>query len=68
VLFYTAGVLVAEDYPGYVPYAEQHGLWSRAWPEPIRSLIIQDWEPHMKREVNLNGAVTKLVNDLASSR
>ncbi|HEY2464483.1 MAG TPA: hypothetical protein VGI32_10520 [Steroidobacteraceae bacterium] len=68
MLFYTAGVLVAEDYPGYVPYAEQHGLWSRAWPEPIRSLIIQDWEPHMKREVNLNGAVTKLVNDLASSR
>jgi hypothetical protein len=67
VLFYTAGEVVAESYPGYKPYADQAGLWARAWPEPIRSLIIQDWKPHMDGSVTLNGTVTKLVNDLAAS-
>jgi hypothetical protein len=58
----------AEDYPGYVPYAQQRGLWERAWPEPIRSLIIQDWKPHLQGDATLNGAVTQLVIDLASVR
>jgi hypothetical protein len=67
VLFYTAGELVAEDYPGYKPYADQGGLWVRAWPEPIHSLIIQDWKPHMDGAATLNSAATRLVNDLAVS-
>jgi hypothetical protein len=67
VLFYTAGELIAENYPGYEPYADHAGLWARAWPDPIRALIIQDWKPHMDGSVTLNGAVAKLLNDLASS-
>jgi hypothetical protein len=66
VLFYTAGEIVAEDYAGYEPYADKAGLWVRAWPEPIRSLIVQDWQPHMDGSVTLNAAVAKLVNDLAA--
>jgi hypothetical protein len=81
VLFYTAGELVAEDYQGYTPYADQAGLWQRAWPEPIHALIIQDWKPRMDDTVNarmshhlarrvpvlpLNDAAAKLVKDLAS--
>ena len=68
VLFYTAGDLVAGHNPGYAMYADQAGLWVRAWPEPTRALIVRDWEPHMTGAVTLNDAVTKLVNDLVSSQ
>jgi hypothetical protein len=68
VLFYTAGELVAEQIPGYVPYADKNGLWVRAWPDPDRSLIEQDWKPHMTGAVGLQTALTKLVDDLAATR
>lgn len=67
VLFYTAGKLVAEQIPGYIPYADKNGLWLRAWPSPDRSLIEQDWQPHMDDSVTLQQSLTKLVNDLAST-
>jgi hypothetical protein len=67
ILFYTAGELVAEQIPGYVPYADKNGLWDRAWPEPNRTLIVQDWKPHMDGAVSIPAAITKLVNDLAAS-
>ncbi len=67
VLFYTAGELVAEQIPGYTPYAEKNGLWLRAWPAPDRTVIEQDWKPHMSGSVTLQQSLTKLVSDLASS-
>ena len=67
VLFYTAGELVAQHYRGYKPYADQAALWARAWPEPVRSLIVRDWKPHIQGSTTLNSAVTALVRDLASS-
>lgn len=66
VLFYTTGKLVAEQFPGYIPYADKNGLWVRGWPSPIRSLIEEDWEPHMNGSVTLQQSLTKLVSDLAS--
>lgn len=66
VLFYTAGALVAERIPGYVPYADKNGLWKRAWPDPDRALIEQDWRPVMKGKAGLQPALTKLIDDLAS--
>ena len=65
VLFYTAGELVAEQVTAYTPYADKNGLWLRAWPFPDRSLIEQDWKPHMDGSVTLQQALTKLVADLA---
>lgn len=65
VLFYTAGELVSERIPGYVPYADKNGLWTRAWPGPDRSLIEQDWKPHIDGAAPLPSAITKLVEDLA---
>lgn len=65
VLFYTAGELVAARHPGYVPYAEQAGLWVRAWPAPVHALLTQDWKPHIDGTVTLDAAVTTLVRDLA---
>ncbi len=67
VLFYTAGELVTEQVPGYTPYADKNGLWVRAWPAPDRSLMEQDWKPYINGLVTLQQALTKLVNDVASS-
>ena len=67
VLFYTAGELVAERITGYVPYADENGLWVRAWPDPDRALIEQDWKPHMAGTVSLSAAITRLVSDIASA-
>jgi len=67
VLFYTAGELVAEQIHGYVPYADKNGLWLRAWPDPDRALIEQDWKPHMNGSLGLQQALSKLVDDLASA-
>jgi hypothetical protein len=67
VLFYTAGELVAEWIPGYVPYADKNGLWVRAWPAPDRSLIEKDWKPHLNGSMELQQALSQLVDDLASA-
>ena len=67
VLFYTAGDLVADRIAGYVPYADKKGLWVRAWPDPDRALIAQDWKPHMNGAVDLEQAITRLVEDLAGA-
>jgi hypothetical protein len=67
VLFYTAGELVAEQIPGYIPYADKNGLWARAWSGRDRSLIEQDWRPHMNGKGPLSVALAKLVDDLAAA-
>jgi hypothetical protein len=64
VLFYTAGELVEEQIPGYVPYAEKNGLWTRAWPDPDHALIEQDWKPHMAGNVPMSVALNHLVDDI----
>lgn len=66
VLFYTAGQLTAQRIAGYVPYADKNGLWRRAWPDPDRALIEQDWKPHMNGSVSLQSAVSKLTADCAA--
>ena len=66
VLFYTSGGLVAERIPGYVPYPDKNGLWTRAWSMTDRKLIEQDWKPHMSGTVGLEPALRKLAEDLAT--
>ncbi|HEY6308742.1 MAG TPA: hypothetical protein VI488_20055 [Candidatus Angelobacter sp.] len=65
VLFYTSGELVAEHVPGYRPFADENGLWTRAWSDLDRSLIEQDWKPHMTGSVPLSTSLGRLVRDLA---
>lgn len=67
VLFYTAGAVVAQQFPGHVPFAEKAGLWKRAWPDPDRALIAQDWQPHIDGKVELQPALARLVRDLAAA-
>jgi hypothetical protein len=59
--------LVADRIAGYVPYADRKGLWVRAWPDPDRALIAQDWKPHMNGTVDLAQAIASLVQDLAGA-
>lgn len=66
VLFYTSGELVAERIPGYVPYPDKNGLWTRAWSMSDRKLIEQDWKPHMNGTVGLEPVLRKLSEDLAA--
>ena len=68
VLFYTTGEQVAEQIQGYVPYADKNGLWTRAWPGPNRSLMDQDWKPHVRGSATLSAAITKLVSDLSAAQ
>lgn len=67
VLFYTAGAVVAQRVPGYIPYADKNGLWKRAWPDPDRALIAQDWQPHIDGKTALQPALSKLIDDLAAA-
>jgi len=67
VLFYTAGELVAEQTPCYTPYADKGGMWARGWPSQLKTLLEQDWKPHMNGGVTLEQALTKLVSDLAAA-
>jgi hypothetical protein len=67
VLFYTAGELVAEQIPDYVPYPDKNGLWVRAWLAPDRSLVEKDGKPHLNGSMELQQALSELVDDLASA-
>lgn len=66
LLFYTAGKLVAEQIPGYLPYADKNGLWKRAWSGPDHELIERDWGPHVDGRASLQDSLAKLIDDLVS--
>lgn len=62
VLFFTAGYYVQELNPGYVPYADKNGLWTRAWPT-YRAPIEKDWQPRLQGKSSLQAAIANLVAD-----
>jgi hypothetical protein len=65
LLFYTTGQLVARRLPGYQPYADHYGLYTRAphWAE-YRRVLATDWQPYLDGRVDFDHAVTQLVADL----
>jgi hypothetical protein len=64
VVFYTAGALTAERFPGYVPYADRNDLWKRGhWSGPVRGMIELDWGSHIHGDVGFKPALAKLVSD-----
>jgi hypothetical protein len=64
VLFFTAGYYVRRLQPGYTPYADQNGLWTRAWPN-YRAALVKDWQPHLEGRASLRSAIAQLVGDVA---
>jgi hypothetical protein len=65
LLFYTTGQVVARHLPGYQPYADFQGLYSRAsrWAE-YRQVLVADWQPYLEGRVDFDRAIAQLVADL----
>jgi hypothetical protein len=63
ILFYTTGILVREQLPGYTPLANSIGLWQRAWPMYIGPLKT-DWQPYLDGKTSFSSALANLVKDV----
>jgi hypothetical protein len=59
--------VVADEIPGYVPYADRNGLWSHAWPGPDRVLIDKNIGPYVEGRGTMDAALRGLVTDLAAT-
>ena len=64
VLFYTTGEIVRTVVPAYNPYANTHGLWSRAWPDHL-SVLESEWMPYLDGDREFDAAIAALVDELA---
>jgi hypothetical protein len=65
VLFYTTGEVVkrrlAEDGIGeYVPYAYQHGLYTRSWTR-FRGVLEQAWQSYLDGTISFEDALRNMV-------
>lgn len=60
VLFYTAGEIVRRQLDGYTPYADEHGLYNRTWPD-LPEILEMDWKPYLDGKIDLTTAVGRLV-------
>jgi hypothetical protein len=67
LLFYIAGRTVADELPGYVPYADRNGLWTRVMRGPDRRLMGKDIAPWVEGSATMGAALDALVTDLAAS-
>jgi len=65
VLFFTAGYYLNQLVPDYTPYADQNGLWTRAWPM-YRAAIVNDWQAHLEGKTTLHEAISRLVADVGA--
>ncbi len=64
VLFYSTGEIVRRRIPGYTPYALEHGLWERAWPDHLDTLETA-WKPYLDGDREFNAAIEALIDGLA---
>jgi hypothetical protein len=64
ILFYVTGKLVADAFPGYVPYADANGLWGRAWPARDRVILARHFDPYLAGSGSLEDALQGVVRDL----
>ena len=65
-LFFITGRIVADEFPGYVPYAEVNGLWGRVWPVEVRDAFDRHVGPYLQGRISAEQAVARLVQDLAT--
>ncbi len=64
VLFYSTGEIVRRRIPGYTPYALEHGLWERVWPDHL-NVLEAAWKPYVDGNRELDAAIEALVDGLA---
>jgi hypothetical protein len=65
VLFYTAGALIQEQEPSYIPFAESFGIWRRNGDSrTYRDMIAQEWQPYLAGTRPFDLAVASIVRRL----
>jgi len=65
VLFYTAGAVMREQFPDYVPYAEEFGVWRQnSMAIRYRAAISQAWQAYLSGACGFAEAVAGLVQRL----
>jgi hypothetical protein len=65
VLFYTAGALMREQEPSYVPFAEAFGIWHQnRYAQRYHDLIEREWQPYLSGSRTFTDAVASLVERL----
>ena len=45
IIFYSAGEVTRDQVPGYQPYAERLGIWSRGIYPTLLPLLRVHWQP-----------------------
>ena len=57
-IFYTAGELTRRQFPGYVPFAESGGLWTRNSDfAKILPMLREYWQPYLDGKSSLQEAM-----------
>jgi len=60
MIFYTAGEAAKRAMPGYVPYAEKYGVWSRGR-ESFKRALDAAWRPWLDGQGYSQDAIADLV-------
>ena len=63
MIFHTAGELIGEQITDHRPYAEEYGLWERAWPEH-KPVLDEHWLPYLRGERTFREAVEAMIRAL----
>jgi hypothetical protein len=63
LLFYTAGSVVTERVPGYLPYAYKYGLYDGKW-SAYRPALEEHWAPFLEGRTTFATAIRDVVTTL----
>lgn len=67
IIFYTAGEMTSETLKrngiqDYVPYADEHGLYTGAWAH-YRDICQNDWQPYIDGKIDFDEALSRIAHD-----
>jgi hypothetical protein len=64
-IFYTAGEVTRQLFPGHVPYAESVGIWTRSQDfSPMHPLLKQHWQPWLDSRISLEESLRRIAAEL----
>jgi hypothetical protein len=69
LIFYTAGEVTRQRFPGHEPYAEHQGLWARVqtWAD-LLPLVRAQWQPWLDGRISFEQAISGLVEGFPAIR
>ncbi|HUQ79531.1 MAG TPA: hypothetical protein VM076_00260 [Gemmatimonadaceae bacterium] len=64
-IFYTAGEVTRRLFPGYVPFAESSGIWTRSQDmSPMLPLLQRHWLPWLDGTVTIDESLRRIASEL----